>query len=386
MNTAYEKYGYKLAEEKKSIEKYLTNLSDFLDLLDLRSDLHHKNGFTLGDFYVLNGKYHLDQFGQIGKVLDGMTQMSKFFDIPLLMSDYEMHEIRKAYNKKINAVTREETEGLSWDEIDKLHENRPYELGISISLGNSSIPEKNTICPYCEKGWDINNIDDCIKTRSEWKDFPIKEMGLYEMLYDFKGQPISKFWDFIQMRTDAIYHQITDNGSSVNNPKWIDDTPDPKYPTCKMNEGGFYKGKIDENYILQDGDHVNFLVSKYFHKDCNKKNLKETETEKFKECFENAGFKKIKLLPIPNEYCQCDICTDWFNVVTKFGVIKIGWRKHVINIDWSDCYSDEADGTKIFQEEDVTKDKNYIHAWSWEKCTEYLIKLRKSFEYISKHI
>jgi len=331
MNKSYEKYGYKLAEEKKSIEKYLTNLSDFIDLLDIRSHLHHKNGLTLGDFYVLNGKYHLDQFGQIGKVIDGMTQMAKYFDIPLIMSDYEMHIIRNAYNKRINAVTREETEGLSWDEINKLHENRPYELGISISLGNSSIPEKNTICPYCGKGWNIDNVDDCLKHRSDWVDFPIKEKGLNgNILYDFKGQTIDKFWEFIQMKSDAVYHPCIEHG--VNNPKWIDNTPDPKYPTCKINEGGFYKEKIDKNYILQDGDCVNFTVAKYFHKDCNRKSINEKETEKFKECFEKAGFKKFKLIPIPNEYCDdiknCTICADWFNVVTKYGVIKIGWRKH----------------------------------------------------------
>ena len=345
--------------EKSTIEKYLTNFDDFMDLLEIRRD--YKG--TIENFYILNGRYWIDEFGQISKVTQGLDELKKDFNIPLVMTNNEFRELLGEFDKKHNAITSEEHDKLSWDEIDKLHKSgRPYSISITRSMG-ASLPGRNTVCPYCGKGWDLNNIDDCVRLRSEWVNFSIKEMGLYgDILYDFKGQPISKFWDFIQMRTDAIYRSVPDNGSSVNNPKWIDNNPDPKYPTCKINEGGFYKDKIDKNYILQDGDCVNFTVSKCFHKDCNKKNLREKETEKFKECFENAGFKKIKLLPIPNEYCQCDICTDWFNVVTKLGVIKIGWRKSVINIDWSGCYSDEADGTKIFQKEDVTKDKNYIHA------------------------
>lgn len=61
----------------------------------------------------------------------------------------------------------------------------------------------------------------------------------------------------------------------------------------------------------------------------------------------------------------------WFIVTTKLGRIKIGWRKRVINIDWSDSIIEHtAEG--LFPDEDTTKGDKYIHAWSLEKAKEYI--------------
>ena len=55
MNRAYEKYGYNMyfGNEKSTIEKYLTNFDDFMDLLEIRRD--YKG--TIENFYILNGRY-----------------------------------------------------------------------------------------------------------------------------------------------------------------------------------------------------------------------------------------------------------------------------------------------------------------------------------------
>lgn len=64
----------------------------------------------------------------------------------------------------------------------------------------------------------------------------------------------------------------------------------------------------------------------------------------------------------------------WWLVRTEWGMIEIGPRKRVIEVDWSD--------TKlpvIFQDTDpinvdnVTNDKYYFHAWDFEKLVIYLI-------------
>ncbi len=61
----------------------------------------------------------------------------------------------------------------------------------------------------------------------------------------------------------------------------------------------------------------------------------------------------------------------WFVVTTSVGRIKIGWRRRVISIDWT-----ETQGTKtsdeLFAAEDVTKDARGIHAWSVEKAKAYI--------------
>lgn len=62
---------------------------------------------------------------------------------------------------------------------------------------------------------------------------------------------------------------------------------------------------------------------------------------------------------------------DWLIITTSEGRIKIGWRKRVIVLDWSD--SDiKSLANELFPEEDVTKGSFYIHAWSEEKAKEYL--------------
>jgi hypothetical protein len=372
---------YNIDFEKKFIENHLGNFDDFMELLDIRRDIRKTKGENyLGNFYILNGRYWIDQFGQISKVTQGLDELKKFFDIPLVMTDEEFSNLMCRYNEKINAITPEEHKKLNWDEISKLHESgRPYGIGVTRSMG-ASLPDKNTHCPYCGKGWDINNVDDCLHHNSTWKSYPIKEKDLHgDVLYDFVGQPLKNFWKFFEMKTNAVYYPMTDRG--INNPKWINNNPDPKYPTLKINSGGYYKDKIDENYILQEGDEVNFQVVECFHKDCNRKFLYEKELERFQECFEKAGFSMTKFFPIPNEYCNdpdCTICSNWFDVKTKWGIIKIGWRKRVINIDWSKI--GEVNGLAIFSDQDVTKNSDSIHAWGWEKCVEYLIKLRESFE------
>lgn len=74
-----------------------------------------------------------------------------------------------------------------------------------------------------------------------------------------------------------------------------------------------------------------------------------------------------------NEYDQ-DSFFPWFIITTTKGKIKIGWRKRVIQIDWSDSIINQL-SKEIFPEEDVTKFDKVIHAWGYEKAKEYIDKL-----------
>lgn len=64
----------------------------------------------------------------------------------------------------------------------------------------------------------------------------------------------------------------------------------------------------------------------------------------------------------------------WYRVTTRIGRIEIGWRKRVISINWADTVVD-AKATEMFPNEDVTKHDRLIHAWSYEKAKEYILKL-----------
>lgn len=85
------------------------------------------------------------------------------------------------------------------------------------------------------------------------------------------------------------------------------------------------------------------------------------------ECFPSPIYVK----KVDNPYWPGDPNNMSLEVTTPKGIIVVGWRKSVIEIDWtkSDIYQD-AD--ELFPQEDVTKDTRMIHAWGYEKATEYI--------------
>lgn len=88
-----------------------------------------------------------------------------------------------------------------------------------------------------------------------------------------------------------------------------------------------------------------------------------------------SGF--IFVEEIPNEYCK-DYCCEhlpWFIVTTSVGRFKIGWRKRVIEIDWSDTVEGTQFADHLFGDENVTMGNKYIHAWSIEDAKRYVEKV-----------
>lgn len=104
---------------------------------------------------------------------------------------------------------------------------------------------------------------------------------------------------------------------------------------------------------------------------------RDKKIAELKSLFNNPIYVKI----IDNEYWgehPYAWASPWLLVTTAKGVIKIGWRKRVINIDWSQ--SDvKTEARDLFPTEDVTKgdytNPRYIHAWGYEKAKEYLDKI-----------
>ncbi len=95
---------------------------------------------------------------------------------------------------------------------------------------------------------------------------------------------------------------------------------------------------------------------------------------------EHERAKLLSLFPspiyvetIPNGYSNDGYSRHlpWFVVTTGVGRFKIGWRKRVIEIDWSET-SDTQIALNLFPNEDVTKSGKMIHAWSYDKAAEYI--------------
>jgi hypothetical protein len=90
-----------------------------------------------------------------------------------------------------------------------------------------------------------------------------------------------------------------------------------------------------------------------------------------------AGLKPERMWELANGYWPDspdydDVRTPWWLAQTSVGLIRIGWRKRVIEIDWS------ATGNEVsVTDDDVTKWLTMVHAYSTAKAVEYLTKLRE---------
>lgn len=92
---------------------------------------------------------------------------------------------------------------------------------------------------------------------------------------------------------------------------------------------------------------------------------------------------KIFVEEIPNGYSPEDPYYSqfpWFIVTTPVGHFKIGWRKRVIELDWSRTVG-TGKSEELFPDETTTKGERYIHAWSLEKARGYICKIIESSQY-----
>lgn len=128
-----------------------------------------------------------------------------------------------------------------------------------------------------------------------------------------------------------------------------------------------------------------YVEGKFYHDSCWRNYRKLTEVDKLTRRLMDNVYKETdyNFELLPNGYCHEDCCSHipWILFHTIDGDIIIGWRKHVISIEWQENYK-PFDMSELFSTEDVTKweenGKRGIHAWGDEKAYEYLKKVLKA--------
>jgi len=338
----HEETGRPWYDTKQGVADSLKSLPAFLELISVRRTAGYDRGERLNEFYVL-GWYWLDTCGNCCKAIDRIPKKA-FPNIPDVLTRDEFWAYRK-----VNA--------------------KGDPTGFSFSMADD-LPLKNTICPVCGKGWTIQNCHDIIM----WE----KTEVLLLAGFGFVGETLHAVKQHYAQLTSAVYFMQSD--ILIRNDRFIDlspEYPNPEHEWQKnlvKNQRGWVSEEdgITDSYIIQPGDEGYFNVWSYYHRNCNRKHLAKTETQRFKETFEKAGFKDVHITKIRNEYCSCERCAPWLLVNTGLGIFKIGWRKRVINIDWNGL---KLNLISLFKNEDVTKGPTYIHAWGWKKAEEYLKKI-----------
>jgi len=142
----------------------------------------------------------------------------------------------------------------------------------------------------------------------------------------------------------------------------------PSVEKCARCLRGWDKRNIFDHHERHKRD------SPHIHETCHKLQSIETEQEFFKEVMERSEMPYTSMRAIPNEYHSGLYQNPWFIVETQWGPIRMGWRKRVINIDWSS--SDiKHDGTVLFKEicdKGITCWETGIHAYGKDKAIEHL--------------
>lgn len=137
---------------------------------------------------------------------------------------------------------------------------------------------------------------------------------------------------------------------------------------------------LDIDRELTDEDNKNFMVhAQNIANSINKETVrldpkvKEQAAKDKRELLSLFSGNQIFVESVPNEYMS-EVYAEhypWYVVTTPKGRIKIGWRKRVINIDWSDSII-EGNSKDLFPDEDVTRFEKTIHAWGYDKAQEYI--------------
>lgn len=106
--------------------------------------------------------------------------------------------------------------------------------------------------------------------------------------------------------------------------------------------------------------------------------------EKARALLVTAGFEPLKMYRLENRYwpaAYVDLRREnpWWLAKTKFGLIEFGMRKRVLSIYW-----DDTKFRGIITEDDVTKEKDYVHAWTPAKAVEYLSILKNRLDSLTQ--
>lgn len=115
------------------------------------------------------------------------------------------------------------------------------------------------------------------------------------------------------------------------------------------------------------------------HYACYRKRAAAEQRVAMAAAFLAAGYQP-NLITIPNEYWGMEkdgrppyYAAPWYLAQVGEGhVFKVGWRKRVISVDWSESGIELPD---LFEYESVTKDRFLVHAYGYEKLSEYLKRI-----------
>lgn len=299
-------------------------LNDLEGLNRLAADRRQakKDGIPLSVFYVL-GRWIFDQFAQVCPLGDRHNKApAELGTCPPVMTP-----------EQVQLFMRDDTLAQVFD--------WPF-------------PPEYVSCSACGEKWTIHNA----------RDFMHHETSEEVPIESFVGSPLSDITEipeFHQLKKHFVTHDMI-----------YSDHPPEEVETREAMNGNRWR-YVDKDYVVQSGDRASVRVMSFTHKACYQRVAERRTRVKFEEAFSKAGYPRVNLITRKNEYCPCESCTPWYSAQVAGSLpFKLGWRKSVINLSWEETGMELPD---LFEGEDVTRDRYYIHAHGYEKLAQYLTKL-----------
>jgi len=234
---SYKEDGRPWYDTKMGVGIAIKTLSGFLNLKEERRLASYIRNENLNQFFIF-GDYCFDTVGNCSISQLSIKKMCP--DIPDVLTYEEYQEfIRK--NIKLE------------DSSDLCFVYGQY------------IPSEHVYCPVCKKGWSIKNIRDVI----------FKRTGKYFLLTDFINKTLREVKEFYESKTDAEYsisgEPFLQNDSFIDNSSLTLIPKDDFEKTIVKNRDGWVgtEDGITDDYIIKEGDGINFNVVSYFHLGCN---------------------------------------------------------------------------------------------------------------------
>jgi len=328
-----------LYDSKTGILGYLADgLAGLNELERARHQAGYKRQERLQEFCIL-GRWMTDSCGNFGKII-GDKRMSYLIPAEIL-SDCPRVATREEISKQV--------ERIAWD-------------GAS-----SHIPHPGMICELCQEAWTLENAHDAVQFNDHvtinCEPFVGIELELFERSLISNVRDTKLFGEFLR------------------NDRFIDKTPMKGTTDVPKNRNGWVeRSSLPKNYRFHEGDEINATYFYWRHPRCHQLAVDEEARQEMQSTILKAGFVGFSLTPIKNGYWGDPnfAVSPWFIVESQeMGKFTIGWRKRVINIDWSESEQlKSVDTLKLFEKENVTKETTLIHAWGYEKAVEYLTALR----------
>lgn len=120
----------------------------------------------------------------------------------------------------------------------------------------------------------------------------------------------------------------------------------------------------DEAYDVQRlAGSIHELLETYAYRRDPRRPAQISENAALLTCFDQP----IYVEPISNGYCNRSCCEHlpWFVVTTGVGRIKIGWRKRVISIDYTDTRVTQK-AEDLFKDRTMTRYDKEVHASDYD--------------------